>query len=194
MENDKECKLGQHKQVHNWTRFNHTQGKDNRVISFLQLVVPPSWIVKKPTSQTFKSSLKASPLKAKNGKTFKVVEEDETNNNNTEEKKATNIKEFYCIKPIPDTNCTPILVFLNPKSGGNQGVKLMQKFQWLLNPRQVFDLTKGGPGPAIDLFRWEDNTFCLILHLKPFFKVVQWLDSTAIQLPLRGILYRKNFH
>ena len=101
------------------------------------------------------------------------MEEDETNNNNTEEKKATNIKEFYCIKPIPDTNCTPILVFLNPKSGGNQGVKLMQKFQWLLNPRQVFDLTKGGPGPAIDLFRLEDNTFCLILHLKPFFKVVQ---------------------
>ena len=86
------------------------------------------------------------------------MEEDETNNNNTEEKKATNIKEFYCIKPIPDTNCTPILVFLNPKSGGNQGVKLMQKFQWLLNPRQVFDLTKGGPGPAIDLFRLEDNT------------------------------------
>ena len=81
------------------------------------------------------------------------MEEDETNNNNTEEKKATHIKEFYCIKPIPDTNCTPILVFLNPKSGGNQGVKLMQKFQWLLNPRQVFDLTKGGPGPAIDLFR-----------------------------------------
>jgi len=29
----------------------------------------------------------------------------------------------------------------------------MQKFQWLLNPRQVFDLTKGGPQPAIELFR-----------------------------------------
>ncbi len=29
----------------------------------------------------------------------------------------------------------------------------MQKFQWLLNPRQVFDLTKGGPQPAIEMFR-----------------------------------------
>ena len=43
---------------------------------------------------------------------------------------------------------------MNPKSGGNQGGKLMQKFQWLLNPRQVFDLSAaGGPGPAIELYR-----------------------------------------
>ncbi len=34
-----------------------------------------------------------------------------------------------------------------------QGAKLMQKFQWLLNPRQVFDLTKGGPQPAIEMFK-----------------------------------------
>ena len=118
-------------------------------------MVPPSWIVKVPTSQNFKSSLKASPLKAKNGKTFKVNEnaEDESNNNKTEDKPKNSIKEFFCIKPIPETSVTPLVIFLNPKSGGNQGVKLMQKFQWLLNPRQVFDLTKGGPGPAIELFR-----------------------------------------
>ena len=35
----------------------------------------------------------------------------------------------------------------------NQGAKLMQKFQWWLNPRQVFDLSQGGPEPALDLFR-----------------------------------------
>ena len=33
----------------------------------------------------------------------------------------------------------------------------MQKFQWLLNPRQVFDLTDGGPGPAIEMFRHVPN-------------------------------------
>ena len=33
----------------------------------------------------------------------------------------------------------------------------MQKFQWLLNPRQVFDLTQGGPGPAIEMFRHVPN-------------------------------------
>lgn len=26
-----------------------------------------------------------------------------------------------------------------------QGAKIIQSFMWYLNPRQVFDLTKGGP-------------------------------------------------
>lgn len=57
-----------------------------------------------------------------------------------------NSKQVFAVKPIPSTTSTPLLVFINPKSGGNQGSKLLRTFQWLLNPRQVFDLTEGGPG------------------------------------------------
>lgn len=52
---------------------------------------------------------------------------------------------------------TPVIVFINPKSGGNQGAKLLQKFQWLLNPRQVFDLTQGGPNMGLELFKKVPN-------------------------------------
>jgi hypothetical protein len=38
----------------------------------------------------------------------------------------------------------PLLVLINPKSGGKLGPKLLKKFSWYLNPRQVFDLTQTG--------------------------------------------------
>jgi len=63
----------------------------------------------------------------------------------------------FAIKPIPSTTTRPLLVFINPKSGGNQGAKLIQKFQWLLNPRQVFDLNQGGPRPGLELYRKVQN-------------------------------------
>ena len=49
-------------------------------------------------------------------------------------------------KLAPD--CRPLLVFVNPRSGGLKGRDLLCSFRKLLNPHQVFELTNGGPLPG----------------------------------------------
>lgn len=39
----------------------------------------------------------------------------------------------------------PLLVFVNPKSGGLKGRELLYGFRKLLNPHQVFDIMNGSP-------------------------------------------------
>jgi len=46
----------------------------------------------------------------------------------------------------------PLLVFANPRSGGNRGAVLIKYFNRLINPIQVFDISKGGPEKGLKLF------------------------------------------
>ncbi|XP_059234940.1 diacylglycerol kinase theta isoform X2 [Mustela nigripes] len=52
---------------------------------------------------------------------------------------------------LPPDSC-PLLVFVNPKSGGLKGRDLLCSFRKLLNPHQVFELTNGGPLPGFHVF------------------------------------------
>ncbi|XP_051974247.1 diacylglycerol kinase iota-like isoform X8 [Xyrauchen texanus] len=109
------------------------------------VIIPPSWIikVKKPQS-SFKNS-----IRRKKRTSFKR----RTSKKGTDESKW----RPFMLKPLPSPLMKPVLVFVNPKSGGNQGTKLLQMFMWILNPRQVFDLSQGGPREALELYRKVPN-------------------------------------
>lgn len=44
--------------------------------------------------------------------------------------------------PLPGS---PLIVFVNSKSGDGHGDRFLRRFRQILNPAQVFDLTNGGP-------------------------------------------------
>ncbi|KAJ8392222.1 hypothetical protein AAFF_G00077900 [Aldrovandia affinis] len=109
------------------------------------VIVPPSWIIKvrKPQS-SFKNS-----SRRKKRTSFKR----RTSKKGTDESKW----RPFLLKPLPSPLMKPVLVFVNPKSGGNQGNKVLQMFMWILNPRQVFDLSQAGPREALELYRKVPN-------------------------------------
>ncbi|XP_040028417.2 diacylglycerol kinase zeta isoform X8 [Gasterosteus aculeatus] len=109
------------------------------------LIVPPTWIIRVRRHQ---SSIKAS--KKKKRASFK---------RKCSKKGAEEGRQWrpFLIRPIPAPLMKPLLVFVNPKSGGNQGAKILQSFMWYLNPRQVFDLSHGGPKEGLELYRKVHN-------------------------------------
>ncbi|XP_035701794.1 diacylglycerol kinase delta isoform X4 [Folsomia candida] len=57
------------------------------------------------------------------------------------------------LAPPPLRGASPLLVFVNSKSGNNQGLSLLTRFKQLLNPVQVFDLLTDGPTLGLQLFK-----------------------------------------
>ncbi|XP_033018009.1 diacylglycerol kinase iota isoform X7 [Lacerta agilis] len=109
------------------------------------VIVPPTWIIKVKKPQ---NSLKNSTRRKKRT-SFKRKASKRSN----EENKG----RPFVVKPISSPLMKPLLVFVNPKSGGNQGTKVLQMFMWYLNPRQVFDLSQEGPRDALELYRKMPN-------------------------------------
>ncbi|XP_023369975.1 diacylglycerol kinase iota [Otolemur garnettii] len=110
------------------------------------VIVPPTWIIKVKKPQ---NSLKASNRKKKRTSFKRKVSKRGTEQENK--------GRPFVIKPISSPLMKPLLVFVNPKSGGNQGTKVLQMFMWYLNPRQVFDLSQEGPKDALELYRKVPN-------------------------------------
>lgn len=60
---------------------------------------------------------------------------------------------------LPSTQQTPLLVFVNSRSGPQQGQLLITQLRRLLNPIQVWDLADGEPGPIL-------KSFCVLTKLR----------------------------
>uniref|UniRef100_A0A672M7Z2 Diacylglycerol kinase n=1 Tax=Sinocyclocheilus grahami TaxID=75366 RepID=A0A672M7Z2_SINGR len=114
------------------------------------VIIPPTWIIRVRRQQ---ASLKSSKRKKKTSlkvKPFKKTTEQDGK------------WKHFVVRPIPSQHMKPLLVFVNPKSGGNQGTKIIRSFMWYLNPRQVFDLTQGGPREGLEMYSKVHNLRILV--------------------------------
>ncbi|XP_065897933.1 diacylglycerol kinase theta-like [Dysidea avara] len=114
----------------------------------------------------------------------------------------TSVKLHHYILPNLHPECLekhvverqePLLVFINGRSGGNQGLDLLTKFRHYLNPHQVFDIGNGGPHVGLHAFRniprfriligGGDGTFGWVLSV-----LEEAQDALCFKEPLSALL------
>uniref|UniRef100_A0AAV2KX67 Diacylglycerol kinase n=1 Tax=Knipowitschia caucasica TaxID=637954 RepID=A0AAV2KX67_KNICA len=136
------------------------------------VMVPPTWIIRVRKPQT---SLKSSKKKKRTSL-----------KNNKSSKKGAELQDGrwkpFLVKALSSQLVKPVLVFVNPKSGGNQGAKIIQSFMWYLNPRQVFDLSQSGPKEGLELYAKVPNLRILACGGDG---TVGWILSVLDQLKIR---------
>uniref|UniRef100_A0AC34RPF1 DAGKc domain-containing protein n=2 Tax=Panagrolaimus sp. JU765 TaxID=591449 RepID=A0AC34RPF1_9BILA len=102
------------------------------------LILPPSWLLRLPNTRK------------RHGKNAIA-------NGDKKQKQTKRKYRPFVVKPMDSSiigPTQPLLVFVNPKSGGNKGSKALHTLCWLLNPRQVFDITAlKGPKYGLEMFR-----------------------------------------
>ena len=128
-----------------------------------RLVLPPSWVVKlEKNPLTLTTSLPTPGMKISCHKLGSVAsypnDKSAVSNGSpllSDPLEADHSKANFSIIPqvLGASSAYPLLVFVHPKSGGGQGLSILKEFLWLLNPRQVFDLTQLKPEYALQLFK-----------------------------------------
>ncbi|XP_005174346.2 diacylglycerol kinase zeta isoform X3 [Danio rerio] len=113
------------------------------------VIIPPTWIIRMRRQQASLKSSKRRKRTSLKAKPSKKLEQDGKWRN-------------FVVRAIPSQHMKPLLVFVNPKSGGNQGTKIIRTFMWYLNPRQVFDLTQGGPREGLEMYSKVPNLRILV--------------------------------
>ncbi|GAX10008.1 diacylglycerol kinase [Fistulifera solaris] len=83
---------------------------------------------------------------------------------------------------LPESRCTPLLVFVNSRSGPQQGHLLITQLRRLLNPIQVWDLADGSPDVVLE-------SFCVLTRLRILVcggdGTVSWIIGTLEKMKLK---------
>lgn len=83
---------------------------------------------------------------------------------------------------LPNNNSTPLLVFVNSRSGPQQGHLLITQLRGLLNPIQVWDLADGGPEEVLESFSTFTRFRILVCGGDG---TVSWIVSTIENMELQ---------